>query len=477
MKKIVFLGLLLLLIDCAAAQSVSNFAIAPQSAVKLPQDVKNLSIVDSTLYLSSCGIMVSVPLTDEFIPYLQPDTTMLKLGSKFEYVVRNSRDSLLYFSNKGEKGPIGFYIHVKDRGRKNVSAPVRGWNKDICHPAFSPDGNMVVFSAQSKVGLGGYDLWCSIWTGMKWTKPVNMGNIINTSGNETAPVFYGNFLIYSSNGNSDKGVYSLYAAKLHSYAKVNDIIFDKYEVQRLPYPINSDSNDVEMVIDTAGHRGFWISSRQGRNELYSFTGDLDCVMLKGTVQDEKGRPIPEASVKVFRHERVVKETRTDRQGAYEMLMMPDDDYVIEVEKKNFFKYRYDIPIIRPNEDFLIASTNHNIVLPTMPFNRPLIFDNLYREGADVELSADGMASLSPVFEFVRENPNVAVELTLYCYQTSDEDFNNMIIYRRISCLQKYAASVLPPECQISFKNGNNTGKIDPNQIGNNPIFVNLSDVN
>lgn len=476
MKKIVFLGLLLLSMGSVVAQPVRNFTIAPQRAVKLPTDVKNLSVVDSTLYLSSCGVMVSVPLADDYIPYFQPDTTMLKLGSKFEYVVRNPRDGFLYFSYKGESTPIGLYMHVKERGRKNVSAAIRGWSKDIIHPAFSPDGNMVVFSSQSKVGLGGYDLWCSVWTGKKWTKPVNMGNIINTCGNETSPIFYGDFLIYSSNGNSDKGVYSLYAAKLHSYAKVNDIIFDKYEVQKLPYPLNSDSNDVELVLDSGSHRGFWVSNREGRNELYSFTGDLDCVLLNGTVQDEKGRPISGASVKIISHERVLKETTTDPAGAYEMLLLPDDDYEIMVEKENFFDYSHDLPIIRLNEDFLIASVNHNIVLPTMPINRPLIFDKIYREGADVELSAEGMTMLSPVFEFVRENPNVALELTLYCYQTADEEFNNMIIYRRINCLQKYVASVLPPECQISFKNGNKTGKIDPNQIGSNPVFVNLSNI-
>lgn len=472
MKKIVFL-VLLLMMGCVVAQPVSNFTIAPQRAVKLPADVKNLSIVDRILYLSSCGVMVSVPLADEYVSYLQPDTTMLKLGSKFEYVVRNPRDSFYYFSYKGESTPMGLYMHVKDRGRKNVIAPIRGWNKDICHPAFSPDGNMVVFSSQSKVGLGGYDLWCSVWTGKKWTKPVNMGNIINTSGNETAPIFYDNFLIYSSNGNNDKGVYSLYAAKLHSYAKVNDIIFDKYEVQKLPYPINSDSNDVELVLDTVAHRGFWISSREGKNELYSFTGDLDCVLLSGTVQDEKGRPISEATIKIISHERVLKETQTDHAGAYELLLAPDDEYEIRVEKENFFDYFHELPIIRLNEDFLIASASHNVVLPTMPINRPLIFDKIYREGADVELSTEGMTALSPVFEFVRENPNVALELTLYCYQTADEEFNNMIIYRRINYLQKYVASVLPPECQISFRNGNETGKIDPNQMGRNPVFVNL----
>lgn len=476
MKKIAFLGLALLLLGHAVAQPVSSFSVAPQRAAKLPWEARNLSVVDQTLYLSSCGIMVSVPVTDAYLPYLQPDTTMLRLDSRFEYVVRNPRDSFLYFSSKDESQPVAFYAHVKERGRKNIAVPIRGWNKDICHPTFSPDGNMVIFSSQTKVGLGGYDLWCSIWTGKKWTKPVNMGNVINTPGNEVAPVFYDNFLVYSSNGNSDKGAYSLYAVKLHPCAKVSDIIFDNFLVQRLPYPLNSDSSDFEMAFDAASPRGFWISNRSGRNELYSFSGDLDCVLLKGTVRDEKGRAIPGASVRIVAQERVVKDATTGPDGSYEMLLLPDDDYEIKVEKENFFKYTHDLPVIRPNEDLLIASAHHDIVLPTMPLNRPLIFDKVYRQGADVELSAEGMASLSPVFEFVRENPNVAVALTLYCYQTDDEDFNNMIIYRRISCLQKYVASVLPPECQISFQNGNKQGKIDPNQLGSNPIFVNLSDV-
>lgn len=475
MKKIALYLLFIVVLRGLCAQPSGTFSVERQQSAKLPLEAKNLSVVGGNLYMHSGSLMLFAPLQGEYIPAFLPDTTMRRLGSDYEYIVVSPRDQLINFSYRGEGGLLGFFTHVKDRGRKNLPVPIRGWYKDICHPAFSPDGNMIIFSSQGKVGLGGYDLWCTIWTGKKWTKPVNMGNIINTCGNEINPVFYHNYLVYSTSGYSDKGVYQLCAVRVRPATKLNDVIFDNYVVQQLPFPFNSDSSDMEMAFDTVTHQGFWITKRNGNPELYSFAGNLDCVMLEGIVKDEKDRPVSGATVKALLNGNVVSVAQSDLQGGYKMLLAPEDSYQIWVEKENFYKNIHNVPMLRPNEELLIASVRHDVVLPTLSMNRPLIFDNIYRQGTNVELSAEAKAALSPVIEFVRDNPHVGMDLTLYCYQTSDEEFNNMVISRRINYLQQYMASVLPPECQILFKNGNNEGKIDPKQMGENTILIKIFD--
>lgn len=445
--------------------------VAPQRPVKLPQGLHNLSVVDGRLYASVNDVMLCTPLAKNFLSSFLPDTHFVNMGSHFDYLVRNPRDGFLYFSHKEGNSPYSLFVHQKERGKRNVQVPIRAWFKDICHPAFSPDGNMIVFSAKGKIGLGGYDLWCTIWNGKKWSKPVNLGNVINTQGNEIHPVFYHNYLIFASDGVDSSQGYQFYSVRLREGAKVNDIILDNYVVQPLPSPINSCGDNVDLAFDLASNRGFWLSNRSGKVELYSFVGDLECVMIRGIVSDEFKRPLSGAAVQVLRQGRLVNAATTDSLGRYQLLILPDDDYLLSVQKDNFYTYRKEIAVIRPNEDLLIASAVHNVVLPALPFDRPLIFDNGYRQGVDVELSPEGVGALSPVIEFVRDNPHTSLTFIVHCYQTTDDDFNNMIIEHRISSLRKYLASVLPPDSPISFKNGNSEGGIDPEQMGRNTFFV------
>jgi hypothetical protein len=48
------------------------------------------------------------------------------------------------------------------------------------------DGNLY-FASDRTGGMGGFDLWVSIWNGQTWEKPINLGSAINTSNNENRP--------------------------------------------------------------------------------------------------------------------------------------------------------------------------------------------------------------------------------------------------------------------------------------------------
>lgn len=76
--------------------------------------------------------------------------------------------------------------------------------------------NMLVFTSNRSGGLGGYDLYYSVWDGNRWGVPVNFGPTINTSYDEYRPILTGtaNFtnqlMIFSSNRPGGKGGFDLY---------------------------------------------------------------------------------------------------------------------------------------------------------------------------------------------------------------------------------------------------------------------------
>ena len=156
--------ILLLLVACLipAAHSQAPIVATPVGSVPLPWGLSNLSVIDSTLYACQNGVLVSAPTTAPAITALLPDTIVGRLCSEAVYVVRNSRDSLLYFSTGSEQAMnTSLNVHTNARLFKNRRVEVKSWYRDICHPVFSPDGNAMVFSSKGKVGLGAYDLWYS----------------------------------------------------------------------------------------------------------------------------------------------------------------------------------------------------------------------------------------------------------------------------------------------------------------------------
>lgn len=477
MKRV---GLLLVVLTIALlsnAQSPYRLEVAALDNIRLPWGLKNLSVVDGRLHGCSGGVMVAAAMSGNEMYALQPDTLSHYLGTTYEYVVRNPRDGRLYFTHKDEKsGKYTLLMHVKNRGRKNVQVELRTWHKGIFHPTFSPDGNVMVFTSSGKVGLGGYDLWCSFWNGKRWSKPVNLGSAINGQGNEICPVFYRDYLIFASDSvqNGSRG-YRFYSVKLKSGAKLDDILFGTYQPQPLPFPVNSDSSDIEMAIDTISHRGYWVSNRGGSPELFSFVGRLEGVGVTGLISDDKGRPIEGAEVRAMVDGRVVSSAVSDIQGNYYLYLQSGQQYQLSVTKANYFSAAKDIVATRHNEDFLVAYDRHDVRMEYLPFNRALIFDHLYRHGADVELSDEGKAALSPIVDFVRDNPNVLMRISLKCDQTTDLDFNNMIIKQRISDLRQFLSSSLPSDTQFSFKNVNSTDKNEALGSQVNKIFITLID--
>jgi len=87
---------------------------------------------------------------------------------------------------------------------------------DKC-PFIFEGGNKMVFASGREGGFGGFDLYYSTLENGKWSKPVNMGEKINTEFDEYRPVLIDEgvsnsqtMMIFSSNRTGGKGGFDLY---------------------------------------------------------------------------------------------------------------------------------------------------------------------------------------------------------------------------------------------------------------------------
>ena len=189
-------------------------------------------------------------------------------------VTFNKRRDTIYFSrnqdisrNSGERNKLGIYSAVLVDGQWSKIRELRINNEwyNVTTPCLSPDGKKLFFASDKPGGYGGSDLYYSQWTGDRWADPVNLGNVINTKGNESFPFINSEGeLFFSSDGHPGLGGKDIY------FSVFSDLDSTWQKPVRLDPPINSASDDFGIVTDPLMREGYFSSNRDKSVDIYHF---------------------------------------------------------------------------------------------------------------------------------------------------------------------------------------------------------------
>ena len=154
------------------------------------------------------------------------------------------------------------------------------------HPSISPDGKRLYFVSDRPGGRGGTDIWyCENLGNNKWGVPSNMGEKVNTSGNEMYPFVSGDSVLYfSSNAHPGLGGYDNFYCRLTPSGPS--------AVINLGYPLNTRFDDRNLILLKDDSTGFFVSDRtggQGSDDIYGCTVHPPMQMIRGRVIDKKSR--------------------------------------------------------------------------------------------------------------------------------------------------------------------------------------------
>lgn len=452
--------------NSATAQG-SAFIASDQSRLLLPGSIKNVTIIDNELYCYVSGVLMKARCNGEQVLEFNADTNFAKLEDNIEYVVRHPISGDIYFTKRDKHGDSWLYLCTNNGHEEKKTKMLRigggllNRGMTIEHPTFSKDGKTMIFSSAEREGAN-YNLWYSRFDGEDWGKPQTMGSRINSRGDELSPMIYGDYLIYSSNGYSeDSGYFALYSTKLYSSSATSDSNGRKQvgrcAVQRLPYPINVFSSDnFDMAVNTRTGCSYWISRRDNPvadSVLFSMSGRPEGVMLWGRVTDKGNRPLQDVNVSACQEGKNICTSRTNADGRYRMYLQADCYYELTYKLDNYFVNSEAINTVRPDRDYLVAEVQRDVTLDKLPLGQRIMFDDIYGPGVDVELSNRGIELLSPLVQFLNDNPTMLVEMSLSNDLTNDSTFNSLLTDQRIISLQAYLYPLLPSTVEISISNG------------------------
>jgi outer membrane protein OmpA-like peptidoglycan-associated protein len=176
--------------------------------------------------------------------------------------------------------------HYKDKSKDNVvelqiqfSSFINGkWTKpepfflnnesySVGHPCLTRNGKTMYFTSDMPGGFGKADIY-RITKNEKgeWGEPENLGDKINTEGDEMFPFLdeTSNILFFSSNGRFGLGGLDIFVYSM------NDSGFGR--AFNVGYPLNTRYDDFAAIVDFKQYKGYFTSNRsggRGGDDIYS----------------------------------------------------------------------------------------------------------------------------------------------------------------------------------------------------------------
>ncbi|MEN8230403.1 MAG: OmpA family protein [Bacteroidota bacterium] len=346
--------------------------------------------------------------------------------------------SILYFTRckKGKNQQLGCQIYragIEGGGwsEPQVEFEALGDSITTAHPAISPDGSTLYFVSDMPGGLGENDIWKVTSEGSGWGDPVNLGEEINTPGNELYPFVHSDGTLYfSSDSRIGLGGLDIYKATLDETGG--------WMLENMKPPINSPEDDFGIVFETDVERGFFSSARKGRgnDEIFSFVLPPLEFSVTGVVKDERNDQILSGStVKSVGSDGITVETTTSEEGSFKFMLKPGTDYVFIASQPGYLngKERESTRGLDQSRDFevtiYLASITQVIELP-----------NIFYDFAKWDLRPESMVSLDNLVETLNDNPNVTIELMSHTDSRDTPAFNQELSQKRAQSVVDYLIS-------------------------------------
>lgn len=321
--------------------------------------------------------------------------------------------------------------------------PFNSDNYQTGHPSLNKAEDKLYFTSDMPGGFGKTDIYqVAINSDGAYGTPENLGSKINTEKREMFPFIAANEILYfSSDGHiPNSGQLDIYGTKQMENGEYS-------EIKNLGFPINSESDDFNLVYKSGDKKvGHFSSNRKGGNgddDIYYFTEKkpltFECTQLiTGTVTNIKlGVLIPESLVVLYDQQgEELDRVITGKEAVYSFAIPCSKDYSVEGSKE---KYESD------SEAFYVKS-GEDLVIPLQLKEEEFVVDRekmmininpIYFDLDKHFIRSDASLELTKVLNIMNKYPDIRVELGSHTDCRASQKYNWALSDRRATSSKEW----------------------------------------
>lgn len=345
------------------------------------------------------------------------------------------------------------YMSTWDGSDWGAPQKLNGVNGDwiATHPAPGElFGNQVLYFTSNMMGSrGGYDIYYATHQGGNtYGSPVNLGSVINTSGNEVTPFYIDGKLYFSSDGHPGMGGL--------------DIFESEWDGTRWSTPknkeagFNSPYDDMYLRIDEDEKNGFLTSNRpydrKRTSRSKSCCDDIFKVAVAeikvnyvAAVFDENNQPKLGSTVRLqeIRKGEVVDEisATSEKGNTFNVPLQPDKSYLIIIESDGYHSDSVEVNTVGLNEDTTFERQFYLLErepeFDIVSINEPIRLSNIYYDFDDDKILPEAEKDLDYLFELMTEHKDMVIELSSHTDSRGNDAYNMDLSQRRANSAKSY----------------------------------------
>lgn len=306
----------------------------------------------------------------------------------------------------------------------------------VGHPTLNSDESIMYFVSERQGGFGGKDIWMTMKDESgKFGRPFNLGEIVNTPGDEMFPFLRNDSTLYfSSDGHGGMGGLDIFVTTKDSTGVWSKPV-------NMKYPINSIGNDFSIIFHPTEERGFFASNRDSRNgmddDIYYFIEPPITFTVNGTIKDKNSlQYVSGANVSIIGTDGTKATTLSSDNGAFQFnegVLNLNNIYILTIDKNNYFTSTDTISTVglEFSKDF---TPNYEIAM--IP-DGSIVLPEIQYDLGKWDLKPQFEDSLQGLIEILQLNPNITIELGSHTDFRGSETSNDILSQKRAQAVCDY----------------------------------------
>lgn len=361
------------------------------------------------------------------------------------------------------------YLNVKF---KNESKNMEG--------NLSPDGKAILFTSKLKQNLfynpdaenKEKDIYVTVHDEQgNWLDPINMGEKINTEGDEISPFLAadGRTLYFASNGRPGYGSYDIYMSKRNGNSWT-----DWSEPVNLGPEINTTGFDAYYTLAASADYAYMVSDRNslGLSDLVriklpeAVKPDPVVLLLGRTLNAKTKEPIKtEILFEDLSTQKEIGEAISDpKTGSYRIALPNGKNYGIRAQAKGYLSV---------NENLELASVvqykeiEKDLFLIPIEAGESIALNNVFFQQSRAILKSESFPELDRLVEIMNENPAIGIELSGHTDNIGNRNALIKLSDDRVAAVKTYLEEKGIKKGRIAGRGYGGSRPIAPNDTNEN----------